>query len=162
MKKDILNISDSSTINISSDDTNRFTIDSNTFYIDDNSSGLSTGWYWSQPKYEYPYEDPYKDIGLGSKADQILAELAKQSGIRKLEKEENLMKVFEITVVDKKECEILSQHKVIAKDSETAMLDLDLTPEVKKKVKKGQVEFIFNELGSFERIKDKKTYEDED
>jgi len=70
-------------------------------------------------------------------------------------KEENLMKVFEVTVVDKKECEIIHEQKVVSKDKETAMLELDLTPEIKKKVKKDLIEFIFNEIGSFTKVERK-------
>lgn len=71
---------------------------------------------------------------------------------KEVKKEENLMYVYEVTVVDKKECEILHEQKVIAKDTETAMLELDLTPEIKKKVRKNLVEFIFNEIGSFKKV----------
>ncbi len=65
---------------------------------------------------------------------------------------ENEMQVYEVTVVDKKECEILLEQKVIARDETTAMLDLELTPEMRKKVKKGEVEFIFKTIGSFHKI----------
>jgi len=81
-------------------------------------------------------------------------------------KEEDLMNVFEITVIDRRECEILHEQKIIAKDKETAMLELDLTPEIKKKVRKNLVEFIFNEIGSFtkaqRKIKVKDLVDEED
>lgn len=62
------------------------------------------------------------------------------------------MRVYEVIVVDTKECEILKQQNVIAKDTETAMLEVDLTPEIRKQVKKGEIKFIFNELGNFEKV----------
>jgi hypothetical protein len=80
-------------------------------------------------------------------------------------KEENLMKVFEVTVIDRKECEIIHEQKVVAKDKEIAMLDLNLTPEIKKKVKKNLIEFIFNEIGTFTKVERKikvKDLDDED
>ena len=67
-------------------------------------------------------------------------------------KEDNIMRVYEVIVVDAKECEILKQQNVIAKDTETAMLEVDLTPEIRKQVKKGEIKFIFNELGNFEKV----------
>jgi len=68
---------------------------------------------------------------------------------------EKIMGVFEVIVVDKKECEILHKQHVVAKDKETAMLELDLTPEIRKKVKKNLIEFIFTDLGSFTRVEKK-------
>lgn len=76
-------------------------------------------------------------------------------------KEENIMKVFDVIVVDKKECEILMEKKIIAKDSETAMLELDLTPEIRKRVKKNQIEFIFRDVGQFNRLERKIKVEEE-
>lgn len=82
--------------------------------------------------------------------DEILKIIQKDN--RHEKEEENLMRVYEVIVIDAKECEILKQQNVIAKDTETAMLEMDLTPEVRKQVKKGDVKFIFNELGSFEKV----------
>lgn len=67
-------------------------------------------------------------------------------------KEDNLMRIYEVIVVDAKECEIIKEQNVVAKDTETAMLEVELTPEMRKKVKKGEIKFIFNELGSFEKV----------
>jgi hypothetical protein len=74
--------------------------------------------------------------------------------VRKLykQKEENIMKIFEIYVIDKKECEVIIKKDVIAADKEKAMLELDLTPEMKKKVRKNEIEFIFSEKGQFAKI----------
>jgi hypothetical protein len=73
---------------------------------------------------------------------------------------EDIMKVFEVVVVDKKECEIILEKKVIAENTEKAMIDLELTSEIKQKVKKGEIEFIFKDLGQFERIKPKERKDD--
>jgi hypothetical protein len=68
---------------------------------------------------------------------------------------ERLMKVFEVLVIDKRECKVLDQKTIVAQDRETAMLDLDLAPEVRAKVKKQEVEFIFTERGSFTKVERK-------
>jgi len=65
---------------------------------------------------------------------------------------EDVMKIFEVYVIDKKECEVLLKKDVIAADKEKAMLELDLTPEIRKKVKKNEIEFIFSEKGQFTKI----------
>ena len=70
----------------------------------------------------------------------------------KEEKMEDRMFIYEITVVDKKECKILTNQTVVAKDRQSAMLELDLTPEIKLKNKKGEIEFIFIEKGAFNKI----------
>src|SRR5208337_452331 len=73
----------------------------------------------------------------------------------KEEKMEDKMFIYEITVVDKKECKILTNQTVVAKDRQSAMLELDLTPEIKLKNKKGEIEFIFIEKGAFNKIEKK-------
>ncbi len=75
--------------------------------------------------------------------------------IIKEEKMEDRMFIYEITVVDKKECKILTNQTVVAKDRQSAMLELDLTPEMKLKNKKCEVEFIFIEKGTFNKIEKK-------
>ena len=67
-------------------------------------------------------------------------------------KKENIMKVFGILVVDKRECKILLEKNVVAKDRETAMLDLDLDKDIRDKIKKNEIDFIFSERGSFEKV----------
>lgn len=71
------------------------------------------------------------------------------------EKMEDRMFVYEITVVDKKECKILTNQTVVAKDRQSAILELDLTLEIKQKNKKGEIEFIFIEKGAFNKIEKK-------
>jgi len=110
----------------------------------------------------YPYYPPQKDNTEELKKF-VEEALSKRAETKK--EDENLMTVYEVTVVDKRECEILHEQKVIAKDTETAMLELDLTPEMKKKVRKNLVEFIFNEIGSFKKVERKiklKDLEDEE
>lgn len=110
----------------------------------------------------YPYYPPQKD---DTEELKRFIEKALSEKTETKKEVENLMTVYEITVVDKRECEILHEQKVIAKDTETAMLELDLTPEIKKKVRKNLVEFIFNEIGSFKKVERKiklKDLEDEE
>ena len=113
-----------------------------------------------------PYYPPAEDHT--EKFKKIIEEvLSKEKKKEKTKaKEANLMKVFEVTVIDRRECEILHEQKVIAKDTETAMIELDLTPEIKKKARKNLIEFIFNEIGSFtkaeRKIKVKDLDDDED
>jgi hypothetical protein len=113
----------------------------------------------------YPYY-PEKDNKEDFKKilEEMLSE--KEKADKEKAKEENLMKVFEVTVVDKRECEILHEQKVIAKDTETAMIELNLTPEIKKKARKNLIEFIFNEIGSFtkaeRKVRVKDLVDDED
>ena len=61
------------------------------------------------------------------------------------------MQVYDVIVVDTKECEVLHRQEVIAEDEKIAMLELDVTPEIKKLQKKGRVKFIFNQIGGFNR-----------
>jgi hypothetical protein len=75
--------------------------------------------------------------------------------IIKEEKMEERMFVYEITVIDKKECKILTSQTVVAKDRQSAMLELDLTPEIKSANKKGEIEFIFTEKGAFNKVEKK-------
>jgi len=90
--------------------------------------------------------------------DKIIEELKKYFDKQNQENKEEIksMNVYEIIIVDKRECEIILTKKIIAKDTETAMLDLDLDSEVKKKVKKDEIQFIFVKKGSFEPITDEK------
>lgn len=114
------------------------------------STGIDTGCNKIYPY--YPYQ-PIKEDETDKSKEFIKDALSKRNE-QKIE-EENLMKVFEVTVIDRRECEILHEQKVIAKDKETAMLELNLTPEIKKKVKKDLIEFIFNEIGSFTKAERK-------
>lgn len=68
---------------------------------------------------------------------------------------EGLMKVFEVLVIDKRECKVLDQKVIVAQDRETAMLDLDLAPDIREKIKRSEVEFIFAEKGSFTKVERK-------
>lgn len=99
-------------------------------------------WYDDNSKWQWP------SVDTTASWEEILKILNKE----KEKEEDNLMRVYEVIVVDAKECEVLKQQTVIAKDTETAMLEMDLTPEIRKQVKKGEVKFIFNELGSFEKV----------
>ena len=92
----------------------------------------------------YPYQDNNEEI------KKLLQEVLNKKTEDKL-----MMKVFKILVIDKKECKVFHEQTVIAKDKETAMLDLDLTPEIKEKVKKGLIEFIFDEKGQFTKVERK-------
>lgn len=127
-------------------------------------------YYWEDPINKTPCQPqigntPYPWISTYP-FDENKLKLIEVDKEKKTEaKEENLMKVFEVTVVNKKECEIIHEQKVIAKDRGTAMLELDLTPEIKKEVKKDLIEFIFNEIGTFTKVERKikvKDLEEED
>ncbi len=72
------------------------------------------------------------------------------------------MQVYDVIVVDTKECEVLHRQKVIAEDEKTAMLELNVTEEIKKLQKKGRVKFIFNQLGGFNRYTRKVRIKEED
>lgn len=98
--------------------------------------------YWGGPYNDSPKENSW----------DIIKTLLEENQRVKNKEEDKLMKVYEVIVVDAKECEVIKQQNVIAKDTETAMLEIDLAPETRKKVKKGEVKFIFNELGSFEKV----------
>jgi hypothetical protein len=102
--------------------------------------------------YPYYYQVPDKQDG-GKLREEIerLLDVYKQEN----KKEKNVMKIYEVIVVDAKECEILKKQDVIAKDTESAMLELDLTLEIRKKVKKDEVKFIFTEKGSFTKVEKK-------
>lgn len=84
---------------------------------------------------------------------RILNELTKEE--IEMEDKKDIMKVYEVVVIDKRSCEILGEQKVTARDTETAAFQLDLTGDVKKRVKNDEIKFIFKELGSFEVIRDK-------
>lgn len=72
------------------------------------------------------------------------------------------MQVYDVIVVDTKECEVLHRQQVIAEDEKAAMLELDITEEIKKKQRKGQAKFIFNQLGGFNRYTRKVRIKEED
>lgn len=100
-------------------------------------------WYTDHSKWDYTS----RPVDASVDWSELMKALNKEE-----KKEDNTMRVYEVIVVDAKECEILKQQNVIAKDTETAMLEVDLTLEIRKQVKKGEVKFIFNELGSFEKV----------
>jgi hypothetical protein len=101
-----------------------------------------TPWYPTNPKEEAAREELMKKV-------QEMIEGQKEK------KKEGLMKVYEVLVIDKKECKVLLSQTVIAKDKETAMLELDLTLDIKSRVKQNLVEFIFTEKGSFTKVERK-------
>ena len=72
------------------------------------------------------------------------------------------MQVYDVIVVDTKECEVLHRQQVIAEDEKSAMLELDITEDIKKKQRKGQAKFIFNQLGGFNRYTRKVRIKEED
>ena len=72
------------------------------------------------------------------------------------------MTIYDVIVVDTKECEVLHRQEVVAEDEKTAMLELDVTDEIKKLQKKGRVKFILNELGGFNRYTRKVRIKEED
>lgn len=103
----------------------------------------------------WPHYPPDEDEWKKEKDIEELKNFITETTKKTKKQEENVMKVYEVIVVDKKECEILNVQKIVAKNTETAMLDLELAPDVKKKVKKNQIEFIFNELGEFKKTERK-------
>ena len=72
------------------------------------------------------------------------------------------MQVYDVIVIDTKECEVLHRQEVIAEDEKTAMLELNVTDEIKKLQKKGRIKFIFNQLGGFNRYSRKVKIADEE
>lgn len=72
------------------------------------------------------------------------------------------MKVYDVVVVDTKECEILLRETVIAEDEKAAMLELPVTDDIKQKQRKEQIRFIFNEVGGFNRYTRKVRIKEED
>jgi len=72
------------------------------------------------------------------------------------------MQVYDVVVVDTKECEVLLRQQVIAEDEKAAMLELDITDDIKKKQRKGQAKFIFNQIGGFNRYTRKVRIKEED
>jgi len=118
----------------------------------------STTPYIQQQPYTYPNitvpwmpnipEEKKEDIG------EIIRK-ALEADKQNRKSKEGLMKVFEVLVIDKRECKVLDQKVIVAQDRETAMLELDLAPEVRAKVKKNEIEFIFTERGSFTKVERK-------
>jgi len=72
------------------------------------------------------------------------------------------MYVYDVIVIDTKECEVLHRQEVIAEDEKDAMLGLDVDEGIMKLHKKGQVKFILNQLGGFNRYTRKVKIKDED
>lgn len=113
--------------------------------------------YYDPGKWTYP---PIIPITTNCPAEKDSSAFRKIIEALNNEKEQrrssNMMNVYEVIVIDKKSCEMIKEQKVIAKDTETAMLELDLSPDIRKKVKNGEVEFIFKKLGEFEKIEEDK------
>lgn len=109
---------------------------------------------WKRPNREpWPNEPRDKNVVDWEEIKRILDEPTKEE--IEMENRKDIMKVYEVVVVDKRSCEILGEQKVTARDTETAAFQLDLTGDVKKRVKNDEIKFIFKELGSFEVIRDK-------
>jgi hypothetical protein len=118
------------------------------FNWNSNTTWTTTNWIY-HPYYGWP--QPYTGDPILGGWETICTPFVCQE-----KPKEGLMKIFDVLVVDKKECKVLTEQKnIVAKDRETAMLDLDLTPEIREKVKSGLVEFIFNEKGQFTKIERK-------
>jgi len=64
------------------------------------------------------------------------------------------MQVYDVIAVDTKRCEILYRQEVVAEDEKGAILELNVTENIKKAHKKGEVKFIFHQLGGFDRYKE--------
>jgi hypothetical protein len=97
-----------------------------------------------------PIESEKQRAEIATQIEKILSEHLKTPKLK-----EGLMKVFEVLVIDKRECKVLDQKVIVAQDRETAMLDLDLAPETREKIKRSEVEFIFAEKGSFTKVERK-------
>lgn len=109
--------------------------------------------YWEWPLPQQPRKYDY-DPEVKKELERAIKEAFEKTQI-KPPKEENVMVVYEVIVVDKKECKVLHTQTVIAKDKQSAMLELDLTPDVKTKNKKNEIEFIFTEKGTFTKVERK-------
>lgn len=139
---------------------------SNDFYATDNIMHISTTWpehqiTWIGDPLTYPIDQwTYPAVGVGisypKESDVYKRALEILSDKKEQKRSSNMMNVYEVIVVDKKSCEMIKEQKVIAKDTETAMLDLDLNSDIRKKVKSGEIEFIFKKLGDFEKIEEDK------
>jgi 5'-3' exonuclease len=137
---------------------NGISLDDTSTTIDSAGQQHKITWTGNQDYNESIYKWGYNTSApVVKEYDNALEEIKKLLNNKESEKMENknVMKIYEVIVVDKKECEIIKQQKIVAKDTETAMLDLTLENEVKIKVKKNEIKFIFNELGSFEKVEEK-------
>ncbi len=112
------------------------------------TDGVTTGTYNLPGIYDHtiPAEEIIIPLAYGK---SILSSAQIDRGFKYMEVFE--MQVYDVIVVDTKECEVLHRQEVIAEDEKIAMLELDVTPEIKKLQKKGRVKFIFNQIGGFNR-----------
>jgi hypothetical protein len=104
---------------------------------------VGTGQVWPNKKQYYDWEEMLKVIPQ---------RIEKET---KMESTKDLLSVYEITIVDKRECSIVGVQKVVAVNENVATAMLMLTDEQKAKLAKNEIEFIIIELGSFTPIKDK-------
>ncbi|KKM22111.1 hypothetical protein LCGC14_1628670 [marine sediment metagenome] len=108
------------------------------------TDGVTTGTYTLPGIYDQTI--PVQEI-----RPEIISPLERSDSILLNTTEVFEMQVYDVIVVDTKECEVLHRQEVIAEDEKIAMLELDVTPEIKKLQKKGRVKFIFNQIGGFNR-----------
>ena len=121
--------------------------------ITDNTSG-----YW----FKYPYNDwtPVQGEPLINEIPSTSGYLSWDEKIKDTEVFE--MYVYDVFVIDTKECEVLHRQEIIAEDEKAAMLGLDVDDKIRKLHKKGQVKFILNQLGGFNRYTRKVRIKEED
>ena len=63
------------------------------------------------------------------------------------------MQIYDVIIVDTKECKILHRQAVVVENEKKGMLEIHLTDEIKQLHKEERVEFLFNWLGGFNRKK---------
>lgn len=78
--------------------------------------------------------------GYTISADQIVGNTISVGTYLPIIKHEEVfeMQVYDVIVVDTKECEVLHRQQVIAEDEKAAMLELDITDEMMPHIKKQQ------------------------
>jgi hypothetical protein len=136
---------------------NNISTTTTTIGVSDGTTGQWDNGNWYQPTYTIPLPT-YIPVSVPVVIPSIWILPSPPTVVTiKEEKMEDKMFIYEVTVVDKKECKILTNQTVVAKDRQSAMLELDLTPEIKLKNKKGEIEFIFIEKGAFNKIEKKET-----
>ena len=112
-------------------------IDSVKTTITDNTGGEY--WTWEYPFYWTPPGDS-TDIPCTS------GYLRCDENIKNTEVFE--MQVYNVIVIDTKECEVVEHYpSIVAENEKMAMLELHLGETITKMCKKGQIAFIFTLLG---------------
>lgn len=73
---------------------------------------------------------------------------------------ERMMQVFDVIIVDREGCHVISRTEVVAENREKAMFKLDLPKEIKALIKKDVAEILLNCIGEFKPIKRDRRKED--